>query len=427
MGFIFFIYDILSFLFLIVFLPYLYLKRQNKEDGSLWIKERFGFISNRKLSLIHGRPVWIHAVSVGEVIASVSLIKAIKEEHPDRSIVLSTVTDTGNLVAREKAKDIDALIYLPFDINYSVKRALRKIRPEVFILIETEIWPNLLHALNREGIPSLIINGRISQRSFRGYAFVKHFMRGILKNISKFGMQTHTDAERIKAIGADPSKIEITGSIKYDQPSSLNSMDLERLKISYGLGERPLIIAGSTHEGEEQVILDAFRELKEDFKDIILLIAPRHIERVGKIEGILRDMAIISKRWTELKESELDNASVIILDTIGELAHIYCIATVVFIGGSLVPDGGHNILEPAIYSKPIIFGPYMGNFKDIAQTFLEKGAARQVSNGSHIKREIEYLLRNVDAARSMGENARNVIEENKGAVKKTLRMVEEFI
>lgn len=427
MGVIFFIYDLLSFLLLIVLLPYLYLKRQNRKDGALWIKEKFGFIPEEKLAFIQERPIWIHAVSVGEVMASLPLIKAIKEEHPDKSLVLSTVTDTGNLIARERAEEVDAIIYLPFDISLSVKGALKKVRPVIFILIETEIWPNLLRYLNKEGIPSLIINGRVSKRSFKGYIRIRPFMRDVLRNISAFGMQTPSDGERIRAIGADSTKIEVIGNIKFDQPFSQNSLDLERLRKSYGIEDKRLFMAGSTHEGEEEIILDAFREVRRRFQDLILLIAPRHIERVGRIEGMLKDMSITFKRRTELIEKGLDDASVIILDTIGELAQIYSIATVVFIGGSLVPVGGHNILEPAVHSKPILFGQYMGNFEDIALTFLEKGAARQVFNSSQLARDMEFLLSNIDVARSMGENALKVVEENKGAVKRSLRMIERFL
>ncbi|MBI5199046.1 MAG: 3-deoxy-D-manno-octulosonic acid transferase [Nitrospirae bacterium] len=427
MGVILLIYNLFSFIFLITLLPYLYLKRRNKKDGILWLKEKFGFIPEEKLKSIYGRPIWIHAVSVGEVMAALPLIKVIKEGYPDRSLVLSTITDTGNLIARERAKEVDAIIYLPFDISLAVKSALRRISPEIFILIETEIWPNLLRTLNREGIPSIIINGRISQQSLKGYKLVKPFMKAILKNINRFGMQTTSDAERIRAIGADPFKVEVIGNIKFDQSFSQDSVGSERLKRSYGIGERRLFVAGSTHEGEEEIISDAFIEIKKYFHDLILLIAPRHIERVRRIEGLLKVRGIAFRRRTELIENGLDDASVIILDTIGELAQIYSIATVVFIGGSLVPAGGHNVLEPAVYSKPIIFGLHMENFKDIAQTFLEKGAACQVSNGPQFKRELGYLLSNMDVARSIGENARKVIDENKGAVERSLMMIEKFL
>lgn len=427
MGIVFFIYNLLFSLLLIVFLPYLYLKRQNRKDGFVWLKERFGLISGEKIKSIHGRPIWIHAVSVGEVMAALPLIRAIKERYPGKSLVLSTVTDTGNLIARERAKDADTIIYLPFDISLFVNNVLQRVRPEVFILIETEIWPNLLRSLYKAGIPSLVINGRISQESFRGYSLGRLFMRYILKYISKFGMQTHSDAERMIAIGAEPSKIEIIGNIKFDYTPLQPSMDIKKVRDLYCTGDRHLFVAGSTHEGEEEIILDIFKELKKDFKDILLLIAPRHIDRVKRIEGLMRERDIIYRRRTELSENVPDEVSVIVLDTIGELAHIYSIASVVFIGGSLVPSGGHNILEPAVYSKAILFGPYMDNFEDITRIFLEKGAARQVTDGSHLRRELEYLLMNGDESRLMGEKAMNVVDENKGAVKRSLVMIEEFL
>jgi 3-deoxy-D-manno-octulosonic-acid transferase len=427
MGLIYIIYDLLSVLLLIILLPYLYLKKQNRKDGIVWIKERFGLIPEKKLSFIRNRPIWIHAVSVGEVMASIPLIKAIKEAHPDSSLVLSTVTDTGNLIAKERAKEVDAIIYFPFDISLSVKSSLKRIRPLLFVMVETEIWPNILRALKAKGVPSIVINGRISKRSFKGYTRIRPFIRDVLKDITVFGMQTGSDVERIRTLGADPSKIEVIGNIKFDQSISQGSLNIERLRRSYGIGERRLFVAGSTHEGEEEIIIDTFRSLKGKFQDLTLLIAPRHIDRVKRIEGLLKERGIASKRRTELIENDLDEASVIILDTIGELSKVYSLATVVFVGGSLVPVGGHNILEPAIHSKPILFGPYMENFEDVALAFLEKGAAREVSDGHHLERELGSLLRNMDDARLMGKRAREVVEENRGAVEKSLRMIERFL
>lgn len=424
MALIFLIYNLISSVACLVLIPYLYLKRRNKEDSLVWLRERFGLISSDKLVVLNSRAIWIHAVSVGEVMASLPLIKRIKRRYPERGLVLSTVTEAGNLLAQEKARESDSIIYLPFDMSFSVKKALKRIDPAIFVMIETEIWPNLLRTLSKKDIPSIVINGRISETSFKGYKKIRPFMREVFKDISAFGMQTSSDAERIKALGADTSKIGIIGNIKFDQPIPQGNPSIEEFKTLIE-GKR-LFVAGSTHEGEEEIILYVFEKIKKIHPDLLLLIAPRHIERVGKIEGLLKEKGITYRKKTELVGG-VGEATVIILDTIGELAELYSIASVVFVGGSLVPVGGHNILEPAIHSKPILFGPYMGNFQDMAQIFLEKGAAIQVSDGNQIASELEFLLWDEEASREMGKMAFKVVEENRGAIERALWIIERFL
>lgn len=427
MGIIFLIYNLISSIILIILLPYLYFKRHKRNDGIAWIKEKFGLIPEEKLTSINARPIWIHAVSVGETMASLPLIKAIKEKYPERSLVLSTITDTGNFIARERAVGVAAVIYLPFDTSLSVKNVLKKIRPVIFIMIETEIWPNLIRILREEGIPSVIVSGRISNRSFKGYKKIRVFIKSVLKGISMFGMQTALDAERIKVIGAEPSRIEITGNLKFDQNLPEDLIDPESAGNPLGINGMRLLVAGSTHAGEEEMLLRVFGKVSTGFKDIVLLIAPRHINRVRGIEGLIKEMGITHRRRTEIPVQGIGDARIIILDTIGELARIYSLAEVVFVGGSLVPAGGHNILEPAIYSKPIIFGKYMENFEDLAQKFLEENAAVQISDEAHLEKELTSLLADRDKARLMGMNAKRVLEENRGAVTRSLSIIEKCI
>jgi len=372
---------------------------------------------------VGSRPIWIHAVSVGEVMAAVPLIKQIRRTYPHIPVVLSTVTETGSLTARRNAKDVARVFYLPFDYPLIVRRFVARIRPRAFVALEAEIWPNLLRALSRQAVPSLIVSGRISRASFRNYHFFRFFFARVLDDIGCFCMQTATDAERIRRIGADPQRIIITGNIKFDQQmpaitAAEKSMIYQDLRIS---DAQAILIAGSTHRGEEEIIIDAYAALRQQVEGLVLVLAPRHPERFDEVEDLLRQRAIEYVRKTRLAQAPEDRPfQVILLDTIGELSKIYSIGTVVFIGGSLVPVGGHNVLEPAVFSKPVIFGSHMDNFAEIARILTAHGAAVQVADGTAFMREALALLQDQTRQARIGQAALKVILENAGALDKTL-------
>jgi 3-deoxy-D-manno-octulosonic-acid transferase len=311
-----------------------------------------------------------------------------------------------------------------------VKKVISKIQPLMFITLETEIWPNFLRELKRRGIPSMMVSGRISRNSFRSYYFFRVFFKKVLSMISFFCMQTEMDRKRILDIGADPKKTVVTGSIKFDQQVPAITVE-ENEGIYQDLDIRPgqnIFIAGSTHKGEEELIVSVFQELKNKVPDLIMILAPRHPERFDDVALLLKQTGVDFIRKTELASmSGHYTQSVILLDTIGELAKIYSVGTIIYIGGSLVPVGGHNVLEPAVFSKPVLFGNYMGNFAEIASILIEKDAAIQVSNTDEFAEQALALLNNPALGRQIGESAFAVIRENSGAVKRSVEILKQFM
>lgn len=368
--------------------------------------------------------------------AAASLIKEIRKRYPEFKILLSTVTVTGNIIAKDKIPEADYIIYFPFDFSWAVKRALDVINPIACIIIETELWPNFLNALNLRGIPVVIVNGRISEKSFKGYKLIRPFMKEVFSNISMFNMQTEEDAERAISLGAVQNNVKICGNIKYDHEfREIGTDKVKEIKGTLGINSNEKIfIAGSTHPGEEEIILDLYSHILNDHSNLRLIIAPRHVERVREVEEITRKKGLIPVRRTNLQKSEVrsqmsefNNKPVIILDTIGELGFMYSIATFVFVGGSLIPHGGQNILEPAFYKKPVIFGKYMMNFSEIAKEMRLSGGGIQVNNKEEFKIEVEKLLNDEKMVVEIGEKGYQVIIRNRGTLQRNLELIKEII
>jgi 3-deoxy-D-manno-octulosonic-acid transferase len=377
-----------------------------------------------------GRPIWVHAVSVGEVMAAVPLIKEIKQRFPDVPLVVSTITETGNQTAHRNLKQADRIIYFPFDYPFIVRRVARSVNPRVFIMLETEIWPNFLRELSRRSIPVLMISGRISERSFRNYKLFGFFFKQVLAQISRLCMQTAEDAQRIIDIGAPQERVLVGGNIKFDlQVPPITLPEQERLRSDFGFApEQQVFIAGSTHKGEEEIIIAVFSAIRRRFPQSALILAPRHPERFDEVDLLLRQSGLLYARRTALKqEPRARELSVILLDTIGELFKTYSMGTVVFIGGSLVPIGGHNVLEPAVFGKPVIFGRHMHNFREIARMLLQKNAGIQVTGQEQFAAQALRLFENPDACREMGQNAFRVIQENIGAVQCSVAILEKVL
>lgn len=366
---------------------------------------------------------WVHAVSVGESAAAVPLVEGIRRRWPELGIVVSTITPTGARIVADRLAGTAAHRYFPIDLPGPVRRALDAARPRFFIAIETELWPNFLRALARRRIPAMIANGRISDRSFRRYRWVRGLMRRVLADVSVFAMQTHEDARRIIALGAPPSRVVVTGNLKSDLgPEAIGdeaSAWRERLRLG---ADARLWIAGSTHRGEEAVVLDAFLRARTRCPDLALLLAPRHPERAGEVEALIRERGLAAARRSRLPADGAPGA-VVILDTVGELAALYALAEVVFVGGSLVPVGGHNVLEPAMRGKPVLVGPHMSNFREGAELLQRSGGGLVVKDGPELARELTRLLEDRDLARRMGEAARHSFAGRQGAVSATLDLV----
>ncbi len=370
-------------------------------------------------------PIWIHAVSVGEINAVKSLIRELRKEYPEKNLVISTVTETANTIAKSLVEDGDRVTFLPLDLSFIVKRVVRKIRPSLFVIAETEIWPNLILRLEREKVPIVLVNGRISGRSFRGYRIVKFLLKDILRKISLFCMQTERDKKRILSLGVPKEKVFVAGNMKFD---TIDYRDFEENYRDYRqkLDLKPteeLIVAGSTHPGEEKIILEVYKKLLIDFSNLRLLIAPRHPERAENIAKLAIKCGFNPVRISQLSDQSTNQKIIFILDTIGKLISFYAISTIVFVGGSLVKRGGHNILEPAFFEKPIIFGPYMFNFQDICDLFLSNKAAIKVDNKQELFEEVKNLLDNPSEKEELSKRARVLILENQGATEKNISLI----
>ena len=417
------LYSLVLVLALVLYAPFAVLKRLLRRGHPLNLRQRLGHIGA-------GMPpeprCWVHAVSVGEAITAIPLVEAIRRRWPELAVVLTTVTPTGARIVTDRLSPVATHRYFPLDLPGPVQRAIAAIKPRFFIGMETELWPNFLGALAGRGIPSMIANGRISDRSFRRYRWVSFLTRRMLASVTVFGMQSQEDARRIIALGASPERVVVTGSLKTDaEPESAGNRELWEKLLRLARGER-VWVAGSTHRGEEEIVAEVFGRLRPDYPDLVLVLAPRHPERVPEVERLLVDRGLPAVRRSQLPTARRGQP-VIILDTVGELARLYRLAEVVFVGGSLVPTGGHNIFEPALRSKPVLFGPYTSNFRDSAELLLGAGAARRVADGAGLEADLRALLEKPDMARAMGEAGFQAVIRRQGGVRATLELVERYL
>jgi 3-deoxy-D-manno-octulosonic-acid transferase len=426
------VYLLYSFLTAVVFVvasPYFVYQalRHNKYVGS--IAQRLGYLPV-SFNLDGDESIWVHAVSVGEVLSARPLISELHAAYPKLRVFLSTTTLTGQQLARRSVSDVDAVFYFPFDWITTARRTLNVVRPRLFVMTETEIWPNLLRECKRRGVKTLMVNGRISYRSFPRYRMVRPFMKRVLADIDRFCVQGEETSRRLVELGADPSRIVVTGSLKFDslESSPTPGRGRERVLRFFRVPpSRPVIVAGSTLKGEEEPVIRAFNRVRASGVNALLVIAARHPERFGEVERLCRHEGLTVVRRTELPIDAEPRADAVVLDTIGELAQLYQIATVVFVGGSLVPAGGHNILEPALYGKPVVFGPHMQNFGEIAETFLSNGAAIQVRTPGELDETMLSLIGDPVRRARVGAAARALVESNRGARDRTLAVVRDLL
>lgn len=418
------LYDIGFFIFSIFYLPALIFKGKLHGD----FRERFGlYDKSKRESLAAGQgTIWVQAVSVGEVALCKSLIPALKEKFPGLQIVLSTITKTGNALAKKLFSKDAVVVYFPLDFSFAVNKCIRLFNPKIYIMIETEIWPNLLNALSGKGARSILINGRISDRSFGKYKLVRRFLRPTLEKINSFCMQSELDAERIKFLGAPAQKVNVTGNMKFDAVVAADAEITQSLRSLLGLEScEELMVAGSTHRGEEELMISVFKELARSNPKLNLLIAPRHIERSGEVEALARSKGFAAVRVSTLffPPPSASGPRVFILDTIGQLKDVYLIGTIVFVGGSFVKHGGQNPIEPAVLGRPVIFGPHMFNFRDIARILLDNAAAIQVFDNEELLDRVRFLLSDKEKAAALGRNAKQTVLDNCGATARNLEAI----
>jgi 3-deoxy-D-manno-octulosonic-acid transferase len=426
------LYGFLYSIALFFLLPIHYLKRP-KELRKRWLREKFGFFDSSLItpkSLLPpftkgggGGIIWVHAVSVGEVMAALPFVKRLRERYPTKGIILSTITDTGQKVAREGAPEGTSVFYLPFDITFVLKTVLKRVKPEILITIETELWPNIFRVFKQYGIPVVLLNGRISENSFRGYKKISFFMKRVLTYVDFFCMQSELDAERIRSLGVDAKRVKLLGNFKFDTkpPSEIPEW---ATRIT-----GPVIIAGSTHGGEEEFITSVFKELKKDFPDLSLILAPRHPERFKEVEDMLRSRGLSFVKRSEFVRLQTPNSrfsgTIILLDSVGELSAIYGISDIAIIGKSFRGYGGQNPLEPSYWGKPILCGPHMENFPFI-EDFYSEGAALEV-NEEGLYPKLRELLLSPERAKEMGSRAKGLYKKNAGAVEKAMEIVAGYI
>lgn len=425
------LYSFATLIAILVLSPYFLYQalRHDKYAGSL--KQRLGSLPV-SINLDADDSIWVHAVSVGEVLAARPLLEELRRRYPRLRLFLSTTTRTGQQLARRTVSEADGVFYFPFDWTFSVRRTLDRIRPRLFVMVETEIWPNLLRECRRRGIKTILVNGRISYRSFPRYRLVRALFRRVLADIDRFCVQGEESARRLVALGADPARVTTTGNLKFDalEPPLVAGRGRGRVLRFFRVSpNRPVLVAGSTLKGEEEAVIRAFNRVRATSAGAgaLLVIAARRPERFSDVERLCRHEGLATVRRTDLPIDAEPHADAVVLDTIGELAELYQIATVVFVGGSLVPAGGHNILEPASYGKAIVFGPHMENFQEIADAFVAHDAAIQVRNGYQLEEAIVSLMSDPVRRTRLGAAARALVDANRGARDRTLAAIEDLL
>lgn len=426
------LYNLVLFISGLVLVPYYLLRGFRYGKSRRGIRERLGYYTDEQLKLLQDNQViWIHAVSVGETRAAMPLISALRQRFPEHLILITNVTETGHAVALENSQ-VDLCLFFPFDFSWAVRKSLALIRPQIILIVETEIWPNFVRQSNALAIPLMLVNGRLSDRSFPRYRMIRVLLRPILQCFKFFCMQSQVDAERIVALGAASEQVENCGNLKFDhQVLNLSEADVSALKTRYRISEQPLVlVAGSTHEGEERQLLEAFQTVGATIqKPLLLVLVPRHPERSREIQSLLKEMGIQGRFRSELNSEDklLSAGEVLIGDTLGEVLPLYCIADLVFVGGSLVPVGGHNLLEAALASKPVVFGSHVHNFKEISAKLIHAGAGIKVDDKEQLVQVLITVLDDPARCIAMGEAGRALIAENVGATERTVRHLERII
>jgi len=423
------VYNILVCAASVVVLPGLALWYGFKGKKRSGIRQRFGFFEKGFFSSRAEKTVWIHAVSVGETLAAIPLVELLKERNKDVQIYFSTVTETGQSIARERLAFDDRVFYFPFDLPLVTDSIALRMKPDVFVVVETEIWPNAVRSIYRMGVPVVMVNGRISPRSFRGYMRFRPLVRLVLGLFAHFNMQTPLDAERILALGAPDERVSVAGNVKFDQAfSSMKGPAGEpAARKPLGIDDNALVLmGGSTHSGEETELIKAFKDVLEERGDAVLVVAPRHPERFDEAASILEREGIRYYRKSIARGVRISGGQALLVDTMGELAGLYRIGDIVFVGGSWADVGGHNVLEPAAYGKPVFFGPHMHNFREIASILKDSGVGIEVADGGRLAKEALKLLEEPDRMEKLGALAKATLQANRGALERNAELIERY-
>lgn len=432
------VYKLTGYILLIFFGPFLPLIWLFSRKRRANLLQRFGLNTGIEPGRSGKKTIWVHALSVGEVVSSVPFIKALKKKSPSTEIVFTASTKTGFDIARQLFQDpehtvpedtlIDQLAYFPFDIGFCIDKICSRIQPDAVVIIETDLWPNFLYEMKKKQIPVILINARLSERSLKGYLFFRAFSALMFSSLTAIMVQSDMDKQRFEQLGIRKDKIQVTGNIKFDQaPSELDSSDIQNIRAKLFLGPESIVfIAGSTHEGEEKILLSVYKKIKKKFSDLVLIIVPRDIGRAKEIESCCGSFNLSVVRMSKMASSceSFKKTDIIVVDKMGELTKLYAVCDVAFIGGSLVPQGGHNPLEAAAVSKPVLFGPDMSDFVMISNLLMDHGGARQTADEKQLFDALEDLLGNDSLSKQMGEQNFKIFCEHSGAVKRILTQME---
>ena len=388
------------------------------------IPERFGYVQEPK----SGLPViWVHAVSVGEVQASGALVKRLLRTYPGYQVLMTTITPTGAARVRSVFAGAVEHRYLPYDLPHAVCMFLRRINPRLLIILETEIWPNLLYYCKRRGVPALLVNARLSPASYRAYLKFRRFSASAVQSLSHIAARGAEDADRFLALGADPAKVSVTGNLKFDIEAGADiDAQAQSLRQTLAAG-RPVWIAASTHAGEEEQVLEALRQVRETLADCLLIIAPRHPERFDKVYNLCRRRGLEVVRRSAAAGAVHRDADVYLLDTLGELTRFYACADAAFVGGSLAPAGGHNVLEPASLGVPLVSGEHTANFAEIIGLFKDADAITTVTGAAQLAAAVTSLLQDGELRRNRGERAQRLVQRNQGAIDSVMELLGNYL
>ncbi|OED42511.1 3-deoxy-D-manno-octulosonic acid transferase [Endozoicomonas sp. (ex Bugula neritina AB1)] len=418
-----FIYSILLYLASPIVMGRLFIRARKSPAYGLRKAERFGFFRWRP----DGKSViWIHSVSVGETIASAPMVNALKQLYPNHQILITTMTPTGSDQVKKIHGESVAHVYAPYDLPDAVHRFIKAVSPEVAIIIDTELWPNTIAACHQRNIPVILVNARLSERSAKGYGKLGRLTRNMLQQISTLAAQDQEGGQRFIELGLSPSHLSVTGSVKFDldvSPNILAAGKVLRQRWQNSMeGDVRLLIAASTHEGEDQKILNAFKEVRASDQRIRLILVPRHPERFDTVFSLIRQNDLEVVRHSEGSEASLDT-QVILGDTMGEMMTLFAASDIAFVGGSLVETGGHNMLEPAALNLPVLSGPHVFNFAEISSSLEKAGGLKLVQNESELAEAVLFLLGNQQACSEMGDNAQAFVDANRGALQRTLDII----
>ena len=413
--------------------PYILFKMLTSERHRSGLYQRFGIVSERTTK----KPgIWIHGASVGEIITAKSIVDKIDREFPEWETFISTTTNTGYSVAKQNFSG-KPIFYFPVDLSWITRKVLRRIRPSCIILIELEIWPNFLVSVYEENIPLIIVNGRISNKSFKAYRIISRisgvFYNSLTNKMNTYCARTELDAQRFRDLGISSEQVFVTGTMKYDNiPTCINENSKNELADLFRIKDNDLVlIGGSTHEGEEEILLRIFERLSKTYPNLRLIIAPRHIERTRDVSRLIEKKGFVPVLKTAVDSSNYgwqnSKKEIILIDTVGDLEKIYALSDYVFVGKSLVPSGGQNMMEPAGLGKPVVFGPHVFNFKEEVDMLLRNDAAKMVETEDELCEAIEFFIKNPEAAKEMGLRAQGVVNEKRGATEKNMDIIREIL